>query len=632
MKKYFDKMQEELGFELREGQRQMSEIIQNSLENEENCLIEAGTGIGKTISYLLPAILYCKRNNKKVVVSTNTINLQEQILNKEIPILSKILNEDIKCAIVKGRSNYACGNRILENSKDEKIIAWYKKTKTGDKSEIDFFISNDDWNLIKSDYDFCSNNNCAKSGKCFFYSSRKELNKCDVLIVNHALLFSDLKYSGILPEYDVLILDEAHNIENIARSYYEDRVNSKELGYIIGSIHNNKTNKGYLKEYISSIADLADSKDELNNYLRDFIENFNGIYEKIQNIFSLYTISVKKSINVNKIEAEQNKNKEIFSKVLEYSYKLQDLYIKINKEFTNYINKEKLSNFDLFFLKLIDQIKIMKMFFDEENENIRWIDVQKGSLSLVATPLDISNNFKLLFEDKKVVMTSATLTIDGKFDYLVSRLGLNEFNKYLVSSPFDYDKNMQILLSSKNIDPNSEKHIENSINFLNEFLKNEKEGSFVLCTSYSQIDKISNGIKNEHLKILKQNDMSNTNLLNNFKNEKSILIATDSFWEGVDVKGDMLKNVIIVKIPFQVPDDPVTEALIESIKKEDKNPFLSYQLPNAIIKLRQGIGRLIRSKEDSGKVIILDSRVTFKFYGKKIINSLPSKNIKYIEK
>lgn len=224
-------------------------------------------------------------------------------------------------------------------------------------------------------------------------------------------------------------------------------------------------------------------------------------------------------------------------------------------------------------------------------------------------------------------MTSATLRIGTDFSYISNRLGLENFTKHFVNSPFDYNKNMKIILPNNNYEPNSIEYINYVIEFLNKYISERNEGTFILCTSYKQVTMISNGLKLKNFNILVQGQMSRSKMINEFKNSKSVLLGTDSFWEGVDVKGDSLKNIIIVKLPFLVPDNPVTEAIIEDIKTQGKNPFMSYQLPQAVIKLKQGVGRLIRSKTDSGQIVILDNRVKTKYYGKIILNSLPSKSV-----
>lgn len=618
MNEYFKKMIEEYGFERRLGQEQMAGIIMENVLNLKSCIIEAGTGIGKTFAYLLPLVMYAKKYKKRVVISTNTINLQEQIINKDLPFIEKLIGCDIRYRLVKGRGNYVCGNRLMRNCTDETFINWYKSTKTGDKSEIDFYIDPTIWDQIKADKDYCINAKCRQTNNCFYYKARELVNDSEILIVNHALLFSHFKYDKILPDFDVLVFDEAHNIESVARSYFETDINSKDIGMSIGMIYNNRTNTGIIRKF--------SDWDEI--YI-DFIGSINGIYTAFSNLFNeirlemlrLNTISIRidKILNFDKYETckkallEKFNDFESISKVLLCKNLDEDL----KKEYLMYYSKIKESVDFLFENKKNDE-KIVEWFsYNKYTQEVR----------IVKTPLDISNLLKSIYENLVVIMSSATLRIGDDFSYIEKRLGLENFNKYFVESPFDYDKNMKILLSDNRYNPNSSEYLKYVIDFLNKYLQNQNEGTFVLCTSYKQVQTLSNGVKIKGFKVLVQGQMSRTKMIEEFKNSKSILFGTDSFWEGVDVKGDSLKNIVIVKLPFLVPDNPITEALIEDIEQKGLNPFTTFQLPQAIIKLKQGVGRLIRSKNDSGNILILDNRVKTKPYGKIILSCLPSKTV-----
>lgn len=618
MNEYFEKMINEFGFEKREGQIQMSELIEKNLENGNSCIVEAGTGIGKTFSYLLPAVIYAKKYKKRVVVSTNTINLQEQLIEKDIPLLEKILGEKIKYSLVKGRNNYVCGNRLMRNCTDDDLINWYKKTKTGDKSEIDFYINPQTWDMIKGDKDYCINSRCRNTNNCFYYKSKEKVNDSEILIVNHALLFTHFKYDKVLPEFEVLIFDEAHNIENVARSYFETSINSKELGINFGMIYNNRAGTGLIKKFTN-----------ISEIYVDFIGAINSLYQQYINLFDnirLELISLKtSSIRVDKLQNLDRYNENI-NKILDKFKDFEDISkVLIENSEDEELNQEYM----MYYSKINESIDFLNELQKKDIEKVDWVNFNEntGIVKIVRTPLDISDLLKNIYDNLKVIMTSATLRVGGSFSYIEKRLGLENFNKYFVVSPFDYDKNMKIFISNNRYDPNSNEYLEFAINKINEYVENKNEGTFILCTSYKQVEILSKGLKLKNFNILVQGQMSRNMMINEFKKEKSILIGTDSFWEGVDVKGDRLKNIIIVKIPFLVPNDPVTEALIEDISKKGLNPFMSYQLPQAIIKLQQGVGRLIRSKTDSGNIVLLDSRIKSKSYGKIILNSLSSKSI-----
>lgn len=630
MNKYFEKMIRDFSFEKREEQEKMANLVKEHIQNNVSCLIEAGTGIGKSLAYLLPSVLYALENNERIVISTNTINLQEQLIEKDLPLLEKILGVEIKYTLVKGRSNYVCGNRLMKNCTDENLINWYKKTKTGDKSEIDFYVSVDQWDLVKSDADYCKNSRCISANECFYYKAKKNLQNYNIYIVNHSLLFSHFTYD-ILPKFNYIILDEAHNIENIARSYFEKNVDSNEIFSVIGILNNNKNNKGVATKIIEELGEKSNSK-----LLIDVIESINSLYLSLANMFAELKLNVDSTNNLsfrlldlkNTKQFEENRKKAIekFNLFDNYANRIID----IAKE--QYVEENIYQDFLMYYAKLKSYMSIIENLYKYKDSNvIEWVKVSTSSVSINITPLDISKDFSQLIKDFTVIMCSATLTVNNNFEYIKSRLGIESYKEYYINSPFNYDENMLISISKNKYDPNSVEYINYVIDFINTYIKNKNEGTFILCTSYKQVELISHKLILDDFNILVQGSMSRNALINNFKNnEKSILIGTDSFWEGIDVKGEKLKNVVIVKLPFQVPNEPVTKAIIDDISKKGEIAFLKYQLPMSIIKLKQGVGRLIRSKEDKGEIIILDNRVKYKNYGKTILQSLPSKNIKEI--
>ncbi|VWL85696.1 ATP-dependent DNA helicase [Oceanivirga miroungae] len=637
MLEYFNKMQKDFNFEVREGQINMANIIRQSINENKSCVIEAGTGVGKTLAYLLPSILYASKNNKKVVVSTNTINLQEQIVEKDLPMLEKIIGEKIKYQIIKGRSNYICGNRLLKNSTNDKLIEWYQNTKTGDRQEIDFELSNEEWNNVCCDIDYCVNFACSKTDNCFFYKNRKKTQDKNVLIVNHSLLFSSLKFEGILPKYDILVIDEAHNIENIARAYLEKKINSKNFLTNMGILYNRNTKMGYLRRLITELSNLSDGQKEIDDIFSEMSDVLNSIYDffvnltnyLVQNIYATKKYSIRE-VNISSKIPKYYEYVEIIKEKYILLEEFKNNLLKLTNKYS--VSEDILASFFMIYDKI--SLDLKNLFEINENkdsfESVNWFKLDNigYNLEIVSSKIDISEEFDEIFSDKLTVLTSATLKVDDSYDYLKKRLGLRDFEFYSVESPFDYDKNMRIIVSKNNFNPNSDEYLDFTIDFLHKYLKDHSNGTFILCTSYKQVEYIYSNLVVDGFNILKQGTMSRTSLIDRFKDEgKSILIGTDSFWEGVDVKGEKLKNVIIVKLPFVAPDDPIIEAISEKIAKDKKNPFIEYQLPLMITKLKQGIGRLIRSKKDSGDIVILDSRIYSKNYGKSILNSMPSSNI-----
>lgn len=625
MNEYFEKIINEYGFEKREGQEKMAQLIQNCIDENKSCLVEAGTGIGKTLAYLLPAILYSKKNEKRVVISTNTINLQEQIIDKDLPLLEKIIGEKINYRLVKGRGNYVCGNRLINNCTDPSIIDWYKKTKTGDKSEIDFYIDPSVWEQIKSDKDYCINAKCSQTDNCFYYKIKEKIKDCEILIVNHALLLSHFKYDKVLPDFDFLVIDESHNLENIARTYFEDSLSAKDLGLNFGLIYNKRTNKGIFTK-------LALQIEGIEKIYVDYIDTFNRLYDAFFDLFTKISLELTR-ISATCLKLNKFYDKKALKKSIDKIIETYELFEEINKKLLEYpMDEETKQEYLNYYSKIKDGYKIIQAFLEKDLKNsVRWFRINQANsdIEICITPLDISEKLKIIYQNRIVIMTSATLKIANSFSYINERLGLENFEKYTVESPFDYDKNMKILLSKNKFEPNSLEYLNYSIEFLNKYLNEKKEGTFILCTSYKQVELISKGLKLKDCNVLVQGQMSRKKMIEEFKNSEkaAILIGTDSFWEGVDVKGNKLKNIVILKLPFFVPNNPVNEALIEEIKKRGINPFINFQLPQAIIKLKQGVGRLIRSKSDSGEVIILDNRIKSKSYGALVLASLPSKTI-----
>ncbi|WP_068267445.1 ATP-dependent DNA helicase [Caviibacter abscessus] len=636
MKEYFKKMIDSFDFEYREGQIEMASIIERHLNEYEPCIIEAGTGIGKTLAYLMPLVLYAKEHRTRIVISTNTINLQEQLVEKDLPLLEKILGQEIKYMLVKGRSNYACHVRFMKNNKNEKLAKWFENTKTGDKAEIDFYLNADEWNLVKSDKDYCSVKKC----NCFFYKARKELQDQEILIVNHSLLFSNFKYDKILPKFNILLIDEAHNLENSARKYFEYSINSSEVSAVLGMLYNRKNKVGaYLSmlgkiaEYVSSTSYIVfeENRDEVLSLFNLIYDNFIKQSSEISKIMVEKNIEkIRRKYIENRLEKYIEYNKEVIN-----NFKKLSKIIKVLKENIEAYNLPEDIYQDFFALydKLKENIDTLKTIEkNSQDEYVNWFKFNLNDLSIdiMSTPYIIADKLEkeLLKDNKNVILTSATLRVDNKFEYIKSRLGISNFEEYVIKSPFDYDRNMKILLSKNSPDVNTAEFIDYTASFINNYAKEKNGNCFVLFTSYKFMSQVYNKLELEDFIILKQGDMSRTNLIETFKsNDKSILLGTDSFWEGVDVKGDKLKSIIIPKLPFQVPDDPIVEAIIENIQKQGDIPFIKYQLPLMTVKLCQGVGRLIRSKKDEGEIVILDSRIVKKSYGKSILNSFPSKNI-----
>ena len=675
-------------FEVRREQYEMAKFIENSMNENKKLIVEAGTGTGKTIAYLLPTLLYAIENNLKVIVSTNTINLQEQLINKDIPLLKKIIDEDFNYQIVKGRGNYLCKRKLYnidvteketdtEEEKAEKniirnLIDWDKNvTRTGDRNELKYEISNSIWEKVNSEVDMCKGVKCPYYSKCHFFNARKNVADATFLIVNHHMFFADLairnqtgfytNYS-ILPNYDIVVFDEAHNIEDTARNYFTFETSKISFGRLMGNIYNrrvvNSSNGGaivrlmtYLNESLS-----GEEYEKVDELKENVIAELNVFYDKGIDIFDklIYLFSENndnREIKI-KIDKQKMRSNKAFREVMEINSQFKESYgnlvIRINKflnTVSNYNLEDKegfLFEFSRYYERLKQYYKKFEFILEGKEEGyVYWANVTtvRPNVKLYATPFDISDelNDNLFTKMDRMVFTSATLAVDNKFDYYKKSIGLMKENRRkiderIVKSPFDYEKQMKVYIPEDALDPTNIEFIRDLEEFIEGVIKSTKGHCFLLFTSYSTLNFLYNQLKSrfseKEYTLVKQNDFPRHEMIEIFKNSKNpILFGTDSFWEGVDVQGEQLKSVIITKLPFKVPNDPVTEAIIENIRKNGQNPFNDYQVPQAVIKFKQGVGRLIRSKTDSGNIIILDNRIIKKMYGKKFLTALPRNKV-----
>jgi ATP-dependent DNA helicase DinG len=666
-------------FEYRKEQFQMAKHIEDGLNNETKIIVEAGTGTGKTLAYLVPIIEWAKKNRKRAVISTNTINLQEQLLNKDIPIAKKIIHEDFKYLLVKGRGNYLCNRKftkitagdnidVSDYSNDQhvqikEILKWGLKTKNGDKAELPFEVDGTVWELFASESDICAGNKCPHREDCFFMLSRNEKKQADILITNHHMFFSDLairKETGfntefsIIPDYGLVVFDEAHNVEKVARDYFSIEVSKYSFTKIMNYIYafeGKRKNTGsieILAKYVKFTS--LDNKDLILKNIEDTKKSHKKLFSCGREYFNFIIDKFSKgqegtyNFRIKKDEIANNKflsnlslfEKEVSTQYFSYNKKVYEIIKSLEddsdldgtiNEFAKYFKR-----LETFFLNF----KFVNSF--NNDDFIYWIEVnsKKSNSKLVATPLRIENDLKmhLYLNLKQIIFTSATIAIGKNFNYFKSSLGLLDENTIdkAIKSPFNYDKQMKVYLPTDILDPNDTKFSEDTAEYLKNLLLKSMGKTFVLFTSYRVLNyvyyMIRDSLESSGLDLFIHGMAPRTQLLNMFMQSKQpVLFGTDSFWEGVDIKGEQLSSVIIVKLPFKVPNDPVTEAIIEYIISQGKNSFTDYQVPEAVIKFKQGIGRLIRSKNDKGTITILDNRIINKRYGKYFLDSIPTKNI-----
>ena len=675
------------GFEYRQEQEEMTQYIQEAINEDRQIIVEAGTGPGKTLAYLIPAIKWAVTNKKKVIIATNTINLQEQLLLKDIPLAKSIIKEEFSYVLVKGRNNYLCKRLFNElalgksidietfsleaREQIEYILKWGNKTKTGDKSELPFEVFPDVWELVQSTTELCLGKKCPYRKECFYMKTRIEKMEADILISNHHVFFADLNVRAetdfdseylILPRYDMVIFDEAHNIESVARSYFSVEVSKISFTRLLNRIYQRKNKRKKEKSALIRVEDTVDEKDledsqqyiYLLNTLKEEISILQNIgdeyFDEIRKIYETNTESpIKKSLNnfeMTKSRFLENlrEKKDIFQS------KLTD-FLNLMISFNNVIDEEKDKNPEVInfnnhlkmFKAYIDSFKFINSF--EDDNYIYWLDInsKRTNVVLTATPLNIAKKLSSVLFDNldRLVFASATIVVNGNFDYFKKSLGLDEEDciEAIIKSPFNYDEQMSVYIPSDIQDSeNINAFVSDASRFILDILLKTTGKAFILFTSYTMLNQIyysiSKKLKDKGFEVFLHGDKPRSQLIKEFKEaENPILFGTTSFWEGVDVQGENLSNVIITKLPFLVPTDPVVSAISKKIEEDGGNSFSDFQLPEAIIKFKQGVGRLIRKKTDRGNIFILDSRIIKKRYGSAFIKALPSqKNIKILEK
>ena len=675
------------GFEYRQEQEEMAQYIQDAINEDRKIIVEAGTGTGKTLAYLIPSIKWAVTNKKKVIIATNTINLQEQLLLKDIPLAKSIIKDEFSYVLVKGRNNYVCkrlfNELVLGKSIDietfsmeareqiEYILKWGNKTKTGDKAELPFEVYPDVWELVQSTTELCLGKKCPYRKECFYMKTRMEKMEADILISNHHVFFADLNVRAetdfdseylILPRYDMVIFDEAHNVESVARSYFSVEVSKISFTRLLNRIYQKKNKRKKEKSALIRVEDTVDEKNLEDS--EQYIYLLNTLKEEIsilQNIGDEYFDEIRKIYETN-TEAPIRKSLNNFemtkSRFLENLREKKDIFqskladfLNLMMSFNNVIDEEKDKNPEVInfnnhlkmFKAYIDSFKFINSF--EDDNYIYWLDInsKRTNVILTATPLNIAQKLSTVLFDNldRLVFASATIVVNGNFDYFKKSLGLDEEDciEAIIKSPFDYDEQMSVYIPSDIQDSeNINAFVSDASKFILNILLKTNGKAFILFTSYTMLNQIyysiSKKLKDKGFEVFLHGDKPRSQIIKEFKEaENPILFGTTSFWEGVDVQGENLSNVIITKLPFLVPTDPVVSAISKKIEEDGGNSFMDFQLPEAIIKFKQGVGRLIRKKTDSGNIFILDSRILKKRYGSLFINALPSqKNIKILEK
>ena len=654
-------------FEERPVQIELLKNIAKAFNQNHIGVFEAGTGVGKSYAYLIPSFLWAIQNKQRVIISTGTINLQQQLCEKDIPAVEKIIGKKLKFILMKGRQNYICKRRLMESAsvldlfEDEteeikKIAEWEETTNTGSKSDLSFMPSENAWTKVNSESDACMGKRCPFFNECYVMKVRKQAASASIIVVNHHLLFADIesRMSGIgydepsvLPPYRRIIFDEAHGIENAATSFFSESVNRFKLIKLVNQMYRKRKSAEF--GHLCSIAVFSKNEEK--------VQEAYALTAQIKNAISNLELAAKDLLNNEYTMRLCDQTARQFGPFLVQTAQLADAL----GDFTNLVrviiegvaddDKEAAPFWEakIVLRRLDSYVILLKNFalWDEKRGNVYWIqkkrlppDLARSSdepdyFVLTETPLDISNlmNIGVYEEMSSVICTSATLRTARDFKYWCSRTGISYTDPERVScnafaSPFPYDKNMLFAVPNDAPLPDRpefQQWIEMAIPRL---ITAAQGRTLVLFTSYESLRSAHNTtvhmLKGFSGIIMKQGDDDNSKLLEKFKNDnESVLFATDSFWQGVDIPGESLSQVIIVKLPFTVPNDPVFVARAEAIEKRGGNSFMEMSVPEAVIKFRQGIGRLIRRSDDRGVVTVLDRRVYEKRYGSSFIQSMP---------
>ena len=643
-------------YEARPQQIDFLKAVCSSFNKDNITIAEAGTGVGKSFAYLIPAFKWAEKNKERVIISTGTINLQHQLLEKDIPVIQKLLGTKLKAVLVKGRQNYLCLRRfndrlqeagLFDNEADFKAIEkWLEVTKTGERSDLTFFPTWELWSDICSESESCLGIKCPYRDKCFVIKSRKEATGASIIVVNHHLLFSDMEarmeddFNGtsILPNYSRVIFDEAHNLENAATSYFSQSVNK---GYILKVMHQIYRR---VKDRIFGIYRFWSYYTEQKTKLESIPQQIAVIISRTDDLEKVIQANVLMNDNspVLDMRSDSINASDIYEAVGNLRNEVNDLFniiTDIHEELSKMPDKEVKNDKRMYETSIVKNklsgiISMLNDFIANQETCINYIEKGKKYSSLFIAPLSVSETLREIIFNRlsNVVLVSATLSVNKSFEFYATRIGLHDVDRpvarFIFDSPFEYKKNVLLSIPSDLPEPKSADYSQKLSDLIKNVLIISEGKGLVLFTSYSMLktvyDLVRDDFSNAGITLFKQGDDDNKKLLGNFFiNKNSVLFATDSFWEGVDVPGESLSVLIICRLPFKVPSDPVIKARMELIEKNGGNSFLEYSLPEAVIKLRQGFGRLIRRKSDRGVILITDTRILSKFYGKIFFNSLP---------
>lgn len=679
------------GFEERPEQLRMAFLVNEAFNRHRLALVEAGTGTGKSLAYLVPALLWAEKNRQRVVVSTNTINLQEQLIGKDIPFLQRAVQSDCKAVLVKGRNQYLCLRRtdiarsepgLFDHEKSaelDMIGQWADETEDGSLGELSFLPSAQLWEEVCCEYDQCLRIRCPYFKRCFFHKARREAARADILVTNHALLMTDLAIrsqtgnyssSAILPPFKHLILDEAHHLEDVATSFFSTQATRFAFARVLNRLcHPRKREKGLLPRLLIRLGNvLPASEDQLFSRLHGLIQSLLSRREEIllQTIEGLENIAATTATFSGYEIRDLQEHKQRLTKEFRDSHQwilisekvglMRDTVSRYGKDLHELLTAcdaleeglhDSLASFWVDLAAVTGRVEKLAadlaLFMAEDEKNCAWIEISQGGLGrskgfvcrLCTAPLGVAEILKESFFDRleTVILTSATLAVGRSFSYLKERLGLSSLTpdrllELQLFSPFDFQRQALVAVPEDIPEPAAGGYADALAAICEKAALAADGRSLILFTAYALLAKVyaetSPLLAARGYRCLKQGQDSRHRLLKTFVDDPtSVLFATDSFWEGVDVPGRSLEQLIITRLPFRVPTDPIIQSRAEAIERAGGDPFRDYTIPQAVIRFKQGFGRLIRNHSDRGVVLILDSRVVNKGYGKIFLQSLP---------
>ena len=681
------------GFERRPQQTQMLHAVARAFNDNGVALVEAGTGTGKTFAYLIPALTWALENGERVVVSTNTINLQEQLLKKDLPLVQRVLGRDVKAVLVKGRGNYACKRKadlyrqqgelfVEEDERDEltTLLDWAAASEDGSRSDLNFTPRPDTWELIQSDTDTSLRTRCPFYKECFYHAARREANAADVLVVNHSLLLADLalraqtgNYTdlGVLPRYDRIILDEAHHLEDVATNHFGAQATGAGLRRVLGRIHRiNRAGRGrgavaFLRKALAAAGAAAANTEAVHAFLDEEVLPFHA--EAAEAIPHLVDATVEWLAAQGDpagrerqwcVPREGVANADGATPLTEATERFCSRAGRLVDRLYTLVRMLEAGGAAATPALLPSRTElraqagrleahvatVRSVLSGGADGDVCWLTSRAGRRGALvawrAAPIDVGPRLAEALFDRfpTTVLSSATLAIDDDFGFLQSRVGLHRLaapercTTLALPSPFAFEEQMGIGLPADLPAPGQPGYEERLAAAVQDAVALTGGGAFVLFTAFKLLDDVHDRCKSTFdaagLTVLRQGDAPRDELLRRFRAcDNGVLFAVDSFWEGVDVPGRALRNVIVCKLPFRVPTDPVLAARAATIEARGGSAFQSYHLPLAVLKLKQGVGRLIRGHADWGCVIILDSRLVRKSYGRLFRAALPSGHV-----